>query len=298
MGQKKLLQSLDIKNFIKKNSFEFIDSEIVATTNLSKAFGCICEKFTLNNGKKFVLKYQNSEDAKKYPSIYYEGKSIEKLNKLFNELFPKIFHIEKNFFIMNWIEHNNEVNNESESELAFKLSKLHLIKNNEFGYEFNSPIGGLEQPSSYEKSWINFYKIKRLQMIFDVINNRNPMPKNLNRSIQKIIDNLEKFIPECNSPSLIHGDLWSGNILYNNGKLAGLIDPSIYFANNELELSSLSFLNVVSNKFFEKYSQYIEIESGFKERLGIYELYYCLLNIHLWSRSYINYAEQIVKKYI
>ena len=157
------------------------------------------------------------EDAKKYPSIYYEGKSIEKLNKLFNELFPKIFHIEKNFFIMNWIEHNNEVNNESESDLAFKLSKLHLIKNNEFGYEFNSPIGGLEQPSSYEKSWINFYKIKRLQMIFDVINNRNPMPKNLNRSIQKIIDNLEKFIPECNSPSLIHGDLWQGNILFNNG---------------------------------------------------------------------------------
>ena len=69
MGQKKLLQSLDIKNFIKKNSFEFIDSEIVATTNLSKAFGCICEKFTLNNGKlnklfksKMNFRYQNLND--------------------------------------------------------------------------------------------------------------------------------------------------------------------------------------------------------------------------------------------
>ena len=76
------------------------------------------------------------------------------------------------------------------------------------------------------------------------------------------------------------------------------IDPSIYFSNIELELSSLTFLNVVSNNFINEYKQYINVEKGYEERSKIYELYYSLLNIHLWSRSYINNTYEIIKKYI
>ena len=134
-------------------------------------------------------------------------------------------------------------------------------------------------------------------MILDIINKYKPMPNEITKQIQKIIDNLEKYIPETNTSSLVHGDLWSGNILYNNGDLVGLIDPGIYFGNKELDLASLYFLKVVSKDFINKYRDYSEIEKGLNERIGIYELYYALLNIHLWSREYINHAKKIVEKY-
>ena len=59
-----------------------------------------------------------------------------------------------------------------------------------FGYDFNTPIGGIEQNCNYEESWINFYKTKRLQMVYDLINRKNPMPSNINSGIEKIINKL------------------------------------------------------------------------------------------------------------
>ena len=298
MEQKRLSKNLDINKFFEYKSFSFIDSKIDSISELSSAFGCSCKKIILKNKKKFVIKVQNSFNSKKYLSVYYEGKSLQNMNKRFNNLFPKIFHLEKNLFIMEWKEHNNLINEQSEDELALNLAKIHSVKNNNFGYDYNSPIGGLEQPCEFEKSWISFFRSKRLKMIADEINKVEELPKEINLGLEKILTKLEKFIPESNSPCLIHGDLWSGNILFNNGKLVGLIDPSVYFAINELDLSSLYFLNTVSKDFIDKYKEHIKIEPGFNERIGIYELYYALLNVHLWSRNYINQTYEIIKRYV
>ena len=286
-----------IKSILKKESIEILDSKIIMSSNLSSAFGCTCEKIELENGKILVIKAQKIENESHYLSIYYEGKSIQDMHKKFPDFFPKVYYLKNNFFIMDWIYHNNLKDENSEQDLAYKLSKMHSIKNLQFGYHYNTPIGGLEQPSKFDKSWINFFRNNRLLMIMNKINNTNPLPLEMNLGLEKIINNLEKFIPESNCASLIHGDLWSGNILYNNGKLAGLIDPSISFSNNELDLASLIFLNAVSPNFINEYKKYIKIENGFEERVGIYKLYYALLNAHLWSRSYIVETEKIIKFY-
>ena len=76
----------------------------------------------------------------------------------------EIYHLEKKFFIINWIENNNKRDFITEKDFALKISKIHLVKGKMFGYDFNTPIGGIEQNCDYEKSWINFYKIKRLQL--------------------------------------------------------------------------------------------------------------------------------------
>ena len=290
--------NLNVKSFLKNKKIKIIDSEIISSSNLSVSFGCTCEKIYLKNGKKFVVKIQNELNAKQYKSIYYEGKSLEIMNKKFSSLFPRILHIEKEFFIMSWIKNNGESNLYTEKDFANKLSNMHAVKGEMFGYDFNTPIGGIEQNCDYEKSWTNFYKTKRLQMIYDLINRKNPMSSKINNGIEKIINNIEKYIPESNRPSLIHGDLWGGNILYNNGKLAGLIDPAIQYADIEFELSYLKFFNTVSDTFFDYYNNNVKIDKGFNERSGIYELYHALLNVHLWDRSYINIVNKILERYI
>jgi len=292
-----LSQNISSKKIISDGEFSFIDSEVLSIINLSSSYNCVCDKITLKNGKKFVIKFQNSSINFSYHSVYYEGKSLKIMNEKFGNIFPKVYHLEKNLFIINWIENNNLKDYNSEEELAYYLSIIHSENNGKFGFNFNSPIGGIEQPCNFENSWIDFYRKNRLQFIFDKINNSNPMPKEINKGIEKIINKLENFIPESNKASLIHGDLWSGNILFNNGKLVGLIDPAIYYSNNELDLSSLSFLNVVSKNFIEKYKNYLYIENNFEERKGIYELYYSLLNVYLWSREYIKNTKEIIKQY-
>lgn len=289
---------MDINSIIKDNSIKIFNSEPFEVKKLSSAFGSTCFKVKLKSNKVFVIKYHNDFNKNIYPSIYYEGKSIVKINKIISNLFPKIILLQKNFFIMEWIEHNNIKNNLTEKDFANKLLKIHSIKNDMFGFDFNTPIGGIEHDCGYEKSWINFYKNKRLYMIYNLINKSNPMPKIINNGIEKIINNIEKYIPESTNPSLIHGDLWGGNILFNNGKLVRLIDPGIQYAEIEFELSYLLFFNTVSKSFYNYYQSLIKIDKNFWERSGIYELYYALMNVHVWDRSYINYVDNILKRYV
>ncbi len=293
-----MLKSSGVKSFLDSKSLSFIDSEIISTSNLSSKFGCLCEKIVLKNGKKFILKAHKNLNKKQYPSIYYEGKSLEIMNKKFNNIFPKIYHLEKKFFIINWIENNNKRDFITEKDFALKISKIHSVKGKMFGYDFNTPIGGTEQNCDYEKSWINFYKIKRLQMVYELINKTKPMPSDINNGIEKIINSIEKYIPESTNPTLIHGDLWGGNILFNDGKLVGLIDPAIQYADIEFELSYLIFFNTVSENFFDYYKNQIELDKNFKERSWIYELFHALLNVHLWDRSYIKVVKNIVGRYV
>ena len=123
------MKDLNSKLILKNKDIPIIKSEIAKTINLSSSFGCICEKIILESGEVFVVKAQQLKNANQYPSIYFEGKSLKILNNKFCNFFPKIHHLEKNFFIMDWINHNNSINSSSEKDLAKKLAKIHSIKN-------------------------------------------------------------------------------------------------------------------------------------------------------------------------
>ena len=74
-------QNINSKNIIGDRKFSFIDSDVLSIINLSSSYNCVCDKITLKNGKKFVVKFQISSGNSKYHSIYYEGKSLKIMNK-------------------------------------------------------------------------------------------------------------------------------------------------------------------------------------------------------------------------
>ena len=274
----------------------FKDREIRNQVSLSNSFGVCCKKVTLDDNSQYVVKeLVKSSDA--YNSIFYEGKCLEFMNEKFPNHFPKVLYLKDNLLVMEFIEHNKVKDEKSEQDLACRLARIHQIRNDQFGFEFDSPIGGLRQPSSFEKSWVNFYANKRLNMIFELINATNPMPDEINRGIERLLKNLNNLIPDNPQPSLIHGDLWEGNILLHNGKLVGLIDPGIYYAHHEMEIAYLGWFKYVSRDFYQYYVEYNQLSKDFMNYSEVYQLYYCLLNVHLWSRDYIQNAAELVRKY-
>ena len=81
----------------------------------------------------------------------------------------------------------------------------------------------------------------------------------------KQIKNLQNFIPNDPKPSLLHGDLWEGNILFQSNKFAGFIDPGSFFGHNEMEIAYLRWFNpsFIDSNFLEKYSAYIKLEKNY-----------------------------------
>ena len=122
------------------------------------------------------------------------------------------------------------------------------------------------------------------------------MPKKINKNLENLIRNLNEKIPSNPKPALLHGDLWEGNILFNDGKLVGLIDPGSFYGHNEMEIAYLRWFNLVDEDFFKKYSEFIKLDKMYFSYEPIYQLYYSLLNVHLWDRRYILDIENLLKK--
>ena len=272
----------------------FLDKKIEARTILSNSFNMICEKILLQNNEAFVVKYyQNKKNE--FNSIISEKNSLSYLANI-TSLVPKIKFNSNELLIIDYIENNDIKDKNYQVILAEVISKIHQNTNNRYGFQFDAQIGALKQTNEFIDSWVVFFREKRLNSIFELINNDDPMTNNINQKIEKLLKNIHNLIPNNPIPRLLHGDLWAGNILYNNGKLVGLIDPGIFFGHNELEIAYLTWFNFVNEEFLKIYSNIIPIERDYFEYEPIYQLYYCLLNVHLWDRIYIKEVEKLLNK--
>jgi len=189
-------------------------------------------------------------------------------------------------------------------------NKFHInfnTKNNSQSGYFKVEIDKVLTPKYFENkkklaciiSAMNLIKLLTVELqentnIFKLINQNEPMPSLINRRLEVVIKNLENFIPSKPRISLLHGDLWKGNILFHNKKLVGLIDPGIFFGHNELEIAYLRWFNEINASFLDYYSEIIKIEKDYHTYEPIYQIYYSLLNVHLWSRKYISDVDRLL----
>ena len=95
---------------------------------------------------------------------------------------------------------------------------------------------------------------------------------------------------------MVHGDLWEGNMLFKNQKLVGLVDPGIFYGHNEMELAYLRWFNFVDKNFLNKYNEHHKLNEDYYYYEPVYQLYYSLSNIYLWSRNYIKDTARLLEK--
>ena len=276
---------------------KFISNQpIINRTILSNSFDIICEKITLDNHVCLIAKYYDKKNLT-FNAIKSEGNSLIYMSKKFPNLFPTIKLLTDDVLIMNFIEHNNIISDNYQNVLAKEILKIHSVTNDKYGFDFDAQIGGLKQSNTYELNWIDFFTNKRLSMIFEKINKDNPMPKSINQKIEKLMRDMKNHLPRQPNISLLHGDLWEGNILFKDGELAGLIDPGIYFGHHELEIAYLTWFKFVDEIFLDFYSNFIKIDKYFIKYEPIYQLYFSLLNVGLWNRElYLKDTENLLNK--
>mgnify|MGYP000629361615 FL=1 len=287
-----------IKNNIILEIEKLLNNKKILDYNiLSDSFGINCLKIDTEDKERYIVKYYYEKDGS-FNAIKSEAKNILFLNSHNFNFFPKIINENNKFLIMSFIDNDNNLPIKTNDDLLGAIISLHSEGSNNYGFNFDTQIGGLKQSNSKSKNWVEFYADKRLHYIFDVINKNQPMDKAINTKIELLLKKIDNFIPNKPKPSLLHGDLWEGNILFKNKKFSGFIDPGSFYGHNELEVSYLRWFNpkFIDRNFLDKYNDHISIDKYYLNYEPIYQLYYSLLNVYLWDRSYIENVRGLLDK--
>ena len=118
------------------------------------------------------------------------------------------------------------------------------------------------------------------------------------RRIDRLAGTLDEHIPEPEAASLIHGDVWGGNVVSDNGGIAAFLDPAIYHADPEIELAFITLFGTFGESFFERYGEILPIQDGFFEsRRDLYNLYPLLVHVRLFGGGYLGAVQSTLERF-
>jgi len=257
--------------------------------------GCVGDvrKVTLEDGRNLVVK---SGDAGS--GLDLEGFMLEYLRDPGGLPVPDVLYADDRLLIMSCLETAGGISPGAQTEAADLLAALHDVSAEAFGFERATVIGGLHQPNNENPSWVAFFRDQRLLYMAGQALQAGRLPGALMGRLETLAGRLGEWLDDAATPSLIHGDLWTGNVLCNRGRISGFVDPAIYYADAEIELAFSTMFSTFGDAFFARYGEHRPIRPGFfEERLDLYNLYPLLVHVRLFGGSYVGSVERTLTRF-
>lgn len=256
--------------------------------------GCVCEvmRADLPGGRRAAVKSGGPGAA-----LDTEGWMLDRLRAA-GWPAPEVISAGPDLLILSYAESDGRMTAGAEEHAADTVAPLHSAPQPAFGFERPTVIAGLPQANPQSAAWIPFFAEHRLCAMAAEAQRAGKITPALRARIERFAGRLDKYLIEPPHPSLIHGDLWGGNMLWRGGALAAVIDPACYWADAEIELAFTTLFSTFGRRFFDRYREHREIAPGFFEaRRDIYNLYPLLVHARLFGGHYPGAAERTLKRF-
>ncbi len=171
--------------------------------------------------------------------------------------------------------------------LGRAAATLHSAKGQHCGWPEDYAFGPVPILNGWTESWSLFWAERRLLVHTAYLSSA------LARRIELLAADLPNRLPAQPAPSLLHGDLWTGNILVAGNSISGLIDPACYYGHAEVDIAMLCLFGSPSGEFYESYGA---LEEGYEERLPVYQLWPALVHLRLFGNTYLALVEGLLSK--
>lgn len=236
--------------------------------------------------------------AKRGRHLALEGWMLSYLKRHTKVPVPEVRHATDDLLVMSFVANDGGLDPFAETHLGDVVAGLHAVGAPRFGLERDTLIGSLPQPNPESEDWRAFFRDHRLLAMAEAAHAADRLPSALRARIETLAGKLHIWLRNDAPPSLIHGDLWGGNILSRHTKVVALIDPAIYFADAEIELAFMTLFNSVGKKFFARYNEHRPLRPGFfEERRELYNLYPLLVHVRLFGGAYVAQVERTLARY-
>lgn len=165
-----------------------------------------------------------------------------------------------------------------------------------YGFAEDNYIGASPQKNQPMRKWVDFYRECRLIPQLEMA--KSYLDPGLRKKADHLIEHLDSYLREPEFPSLLHGDLWSGNMMCGPDGKVWLIDPAVYVGDFEADLAMTQLFGSLPERFYDAYSEVNPIDRvGYRERKKLYDLYHMLNHLNLFGTMYLGSVAEILKMY-
>ncbi|AUV83133.1 fructosamine kinase [Salinigranum rubrum] len=199
---------------------------------------------------------------------------------------PAVEYADAEVLVLAHVPGDTEHSPSVERDAADHLAALHGHTAGAFGFPFDTLSGPLRQPNRWCTSWVAFFGERRLGHVADVAHEAGTVGDGTRERLARVVSDLGALLDEPARPALVHGDVWTENVLSEGGAVTAFLDPACYYGHPEVELAYVAWTETFGDAFVERYRERRPVAPGFEERRRVYELLPLLEHVHLFGGRY------------
>jgi fructosamine-3-kinase len=178
-----------------------------------------------------------------------------------------------------------------------QLAAMHRSVTDRFGWNRDNTIGSTEQQNGWDTDWCRFWAQKRLGFQLRLAA-RNGYGGALQKRGEQLLDVFPALIDHDPEPSLLHGDLWGGNLGYDRRGNPVIYDPAVYYGDREADLAMTELFGGFGRDFYAAYREAWPLDAGYRQRRDLYNLYHILNHLNLFGSGYLGQAQNLIDRCI
>jgi fructosamine-3-kinase len=253
-----------------------------------------CFHLMLADGQAFFLKRNK---AAAYPEMFEaEAKGLDLLKNAGASV-PEVISLaldeQFRYLLLSWHPPEGETP-ESHAKAGEMLARLHKMENTHFGLDHDNYMGSVQQKNDRYTDFSDFWANCRIIPLVEKCRDLNYLNRSDTKNMEQLLIKTHSLVPKP-KPSLIHGDLWSGNFHPSGGKIM-LIDPAVAFSHPEADLAMMHLFGSPSKHFMQAYTDENAPEQGFRERFDFFNIYPLLIHLILFGEAYYAQLRDKVQK--
>ena len=197
------------------------------------------------------------------------------------------------FIVMEYLPLSGGVKNVGRT-LGQQLACMHHTKQEQFGWTINNTIGSTPQINTLGDDWVEFLRTHRYGYQLQLAADSGHGGK-LQQKGERLLADLDLFFSDYSpEPSLLHGDLWSGNYAADDKGQPVIFDPAVYYGDREADIAMTELFGGFGSDFYAVYNETYPLDSGYPVRKTLYNLYHILNHLNLFGGGYGSQAENMM----
>ncbi|MFP4131788.1 MAG: fructosamine kinase family protein [Thiohalospira sp.] len=261
--------------------------------------GCISAAYRVEaeDGRQFFVKFNRASEAEMF---YAEAEGLAEIAAAEAVRCPEpvVWDVagDQVFLVMEYLPLGGRADAATARRLGEGLAAMHGRTRERFGWHRDNTIGSTPQPNGEMDDWVAFWRERRLGFQLDLAE-RNGYGRELREGGNELLERLGAFFSDhAPVPSLLHGDLWSGNWDVTADGEPVIFDPAVYYGDREADLAMTELFGGFPRDFYAAYDAAWARDAGYGVRRDLYNLYHILNHLNLFGTAYLGRARSLIQR--